>query len=258
MDHQLPKRLSVKPLGPVGAGPLPAHLSQPGFGRPPGSPERLQIKTKYKRERPTVGVLVGWQAYEGILHTFFEPLFRGIQSAARDRDCNLLLACGVGRGAGPGSIYPAWPVLSPESDFVPVGPWNTDGLIVATPLISETRSRDIQNFRAAGHPVVFVGAGEDGPTVMPDNESGVQQALTHLIQHGHRRIAFIAGGQDERNDSDYRLAAYRAATREFGLEADPRLVAYGWNHQPGGSRAMQQLLASGCPFTAVLTSNDES
>src|SRR5436190_5013871 len=132
--------------------------------------------------RPTVGVLIGWQAYGGTLHGFLDPVLRGIQSAAQDRACNLLLACGLSYAAGP--VYnacPAWPVASPETHFVPVGPWNTDGLIVITPLLSKTRSSYIQEVIASGHPVVFLGSGESGSVVDVDNEQGIRQAVAHLV-----------------------------------------------------------------------------
>ena len=129
--------------------------------------------TNSKNTRLTIGVLSGWQAYAGTLHSFLSPIFDGIKQVASDNDCNLLLACGVSQTAVnmlQPALRPAWFTPSPNSDFVPVGPWNTDGLIVITPLLSEERSQDIQQVVASGHPVVFIGHGEDGPIVSPVSE----------------------------------------------------------------------------------------
>jgi signal transduction histidine kinase/CheY-like chemotaxis protein len=223
----------------------------------------MGISTR-KHSRFTLGVLAGWHAYEGTLHSFLDQVFRGIQAAARDRECNLLLACGVGSGE-PGQGRPAWPMLAPDVDFVPVGPLNTDGLIVAVPLTSRTgtrypsEARYIRDLMADGFPVVFAGAGEQGPTVLVDNEGGIRQALAHLVAHGHRRIAFVAGVKgDEEGDTGRRLRAYQAAVREWGLASDPGLIAYGYHNPQGGRKAMQQILDSGTSFTAVFASNDES
>jgi len=92
------------------------------------------MQKNYRHGRPTLGVLAGWQMYEGSLHSFLESILQGIRSAAREHGCHLLLACG--HASGGVSVRPAWPVHLPgdESDFVPVGPWNTDGLLVVTPL----------------------------------------------------------------------------------------------------------------------------
>jgi DNA-binding LacI/PurR family transcriptional regulator len=164
-----------------------------------------------QHNRPTVGVLAGAQVYYGtILGNFIGPVLHGAQAAAQKRGCNLLLACGMEHSTI--SARPAWPVPTPEVDFVPVGPWNTAGLIVVNPLLSETRANYIKNLSAAGHPLVFVTSGGDGPTVTVDNEGGVRQAMRHLIEHGHRRIAFIAGRPDDlEGDSGIRLRAYQAA-----------------------------------------------
>src|SRR5690606_18256448 len=43
-----------------------------------------------------------------------------------------------------------------------------------------------------GRPLVTLSARLDGPAtaVLPENFEGIQTAVQHLIQHGHRRIAF--------------------------------------------------------------------
>jgi signal transduction histidine kinase/CheY-like chemotaxis protein/ABC-type sugar transport system substrate-binding protein len=213
----------------------------------------------YKHNRPTIGTLADWQVYVGTLDTFLGPVYRGIRSAAHNLECNLLLSCSVDFGVGQGSPRLAWPVPAPDVDFIPVGPWNADGLIVAVPIMSRERSRYYQHLIAQGYPVVFVGAGESGPAVIADNEGGICQAVAHLVEHGHRRVAFIAGHEDDVDgDCARRLHAYRAAVQEYGLEADANLVAYGSHNMEGGQRAMGRLLAAGVSFTAMIASNDVS
>jgi len=222
---------------------------------------RARQKASYvgKRDRPTIGVLAGWQVYAASLHGYLDPLLKGACAAAQDRECNLLLSCGVTRVSIAGSLRPAWPVPSPDSDFVPVGPWNTDGLLVAVPLGSESRSRDVQQFIADGHHVVFIGAGEEGPSVVFDNADGIRQAVAHLVEHGHRRIAFLAGYEEQvEGDSTERFRAYMEAVQEYGLEADPRLVVYGHHNVETGYVAARQLVESGAEFTAMVASNDQS
>lgn len=208
-----------------------------------------------------IGVLTGWQYYwTATPLSYLDPLLQGMCQAGRDLGCQLLLGCGMGSSAASSDpLRPAWPLPLPEADFVPVGPWNTDGLIVVNPLPLPALARDIQAMIAAGHPVQFVGAGERGPTLAADNSGGIRAAMSHLVAHGHRRIAFIAGSpEDLEGDSGDRLRAYHAALGERGLPADPRLLAYGRHVYDGGYAAMGEILAGGAPFTAVLASNDES
>ncbi len=218
-------------------------------------------------QRHTIGVLTGWQVYErAILRNYLGPLLRGVRAAAREAGCNLLLACGVGPAivldelsARPTQIVPAWPEPAPDTRFVPVGPQNTDGLIVVNPLMTSERGAYIDSLREQGHPLVFVGTAYGGPAVGLDNHGGVRQALTHLVEHGHRRIAFIGGiPGDERGDSGERLRAYRQIVAEQELARDPALIAYGFHSEEGGAHAMRQLLATESHFTALLASSDES
>ncbi len=211
--------------------------------------------------RPTLGVLAGWQfAWTATPFSYLDPIFQGICLAAKDLGCNVLLGCGMGGWAAEhDALRTAWPISSPESDFVPVGPWNTDGLMVISPLHSETRSRYLQELRAAGHPLIFIGSGELGPTIVADNRSGILEALHHLVAHGHHQIAFIAGSRDDfEGDSGERLQAYYDGVLQHGLAADSRLIAWGQHYYATGYAAMREILASGVPFTAVIASNDES
>ena len=215
----------------------------------------------FRYSRPTIGVLAGWQFYRTATNlSYLAPVFRGISRAAQDLECNLLLGCGIGPSASPSDpLRPAWPVPLPEVDFVPIGPWNTDAILVANPLHTEARSNYIQGLIAAGHPILFIGSGEKGPTIGADNASGVQEAMQHLVNHGHRQIAFIAGSmEDLSGDSGDRLSAYKLFLEQNELDADSRRVVYGRHVYDGGYSAMKQLLESGMPFTAVLASNDES
>ncbi|WP_322513502.1 substrate-binding domain-containing protein [Chloroflexus sp.] len=210
---------------------------------------------------PTVGVIAGWQFYGTALTlSYLSPIYHGMRHAARELGCNLLLACGMGAS---GQINdpprPAWPAVAEDADFVPVGPWNTHGLIVINPLQRPERSHLIQSIRAAGHPIIFVGSGEAGPTIVADNAGGIYAALRHLVEHSHRQIAFIAGSENDLDgDSGERLRAFHVGMAQFGLPVDPRLIVFGRHVFAGGYEAMQQLLATGQPFTAVLASNDES
>ena len=207
----------------------------------------------------TIGMLPGWPVFGSIfLDRFLQYVVNGVRAAALDRGCNLMVACGVSRTPGMRSLHTAWPASAPDCDYIPVGEWNTDGLIVAAPLRSEERSQYVRRIIEEGFPVVFIGSGEGGPSIIMDNEGGVRQAVEHLVKHGHRRIAFIAGDPLDHGDSTFRLQAYRNSIEEFEADSDPRLVAYGYHYREGGRKAMEQILAAGTGFTAVVASNDVS
>lgn len=211
-------------------------------------------------KRPTIGVLAGWQFYRTATNlSYLKPVFNGINRAAQDNRCNVFFGCGIGASASPTDpIRPAWPMSAADVDYVPIGPDNTDGLIVFTPLHSASRSQYIQDLRTAGHPVLFIGSGESGPTIAVDNSGGILEAVGHLVQHGHREIAFLAGSPDDmQGDTGERLSAYHAALAHYGLESDQRAIVYGRHVYDGGYAGICQILNSGATFTAILASNDE-
>jgi DNA-binding LacI/PurR family transcriptional regulator/anti-anti-sigma regulatory factor len=111
-----------------------------------------------------------------------------------------------------------------------------------------------------GVPLVTVGAlatGLDCPAVFPDNHGGMRAATAHLIEHGHRRIAFI--GDLENHDILQRYEGYQSALAEAGIELDTALVMPVPNNSTqSGAEAVRRLLTAGSGCTAVITATDEN
>ncbi len=218
------------------------------------------MRPKLQRPRLTLGVLAGWQFYRTATNlSYLKPVYAGIARAAHDLGCNVLLGCGLGASASLADpVRPAWPVPEPGVDYLPISAENADGLIVCNPLQSEAQANYVQALRQAGYPVLFVGSGQPGPTLMADNTQGVFAAMAHLVQHGHQHIAFLAGSpNDLQGDTGERIQAYREALQSFRLVFDERRFVYGFHIHSGGYAGMRQILNSGVPCTAVLASNDE-
>lgn len=210
-------------------------------------------------QRPTIGVLSTWAIYEGTsLDWYAHTLLRGMRVAARDHGCDLLLGCGIGLPSGPRESRTAWAITGTGINFIPVGAWNADGLIIIPDNLSDVQSAYVQDLIRAGYPVIATTAEQPWPLVAIDNAGGIRLALDHLLEHGHRNIAFVAGNTGGGGDSAERLHAYEAGLRAAGIALDPRLVAYGDLCYSGGVDAMRSILAAGAPFSAVLASNDQS
>lgn len=132
-----------------------------------------------------------------------------------------------------------------------------DGLLVINPY-ADGRHRFFRDIIARGTPVVYLGADpRDEPVscVHNDDEGGAYCAVNHLVKLGHRAIAMITGPLREDCAAD-RVAGYRRALAEAGLEPSPELIVEGDWTAPAGYRAMQALLAGGQPFTALFAQND--
>ncbi|SEE73279.1 LacI family DNA-binding transcriptional regulator [Ruania alba] len=83
-----------------------------------------------------------------------------------------------------------------------------------------------------------------------DRYGGARDAVTHLIEHGHRRIGFIGAGVGE-----YRRRGWADALRSARLPEGP--VAHQDFSREGGYRAAQELLALAERPTAVFAGSDE-
>lgn len=94
--------------------------------------------------------------------------------------------------------------------------------------------------------------------VVLDHKRAARLALDHLYSLGHRSIAFMRG-QPLSSDSDDRWRAFSAAAKKLGLVIDPDLVVgldRNVTSPEVGYPVVQQLRASGKPFTAIVAFND--
>lgn len=92
-----------------------------------------------------------------------------------------------------------------------------------------------------------------------DDRDGGRLAAEYLIRKGHRRLGFIGDSQVPElafPTSDRRLAGYRAAIADAGLELAPAHIALESQGPDNGHRAMQQLLDLAAPPTAIFCASD--
>ena len=130
-----------------------------------------------------------------------------------------------------------------------------DGIIVLTGRISDAALKAC----AKALPVVVTGRTLKAPGLFSlhfDNFEGGRLATQHLIQLGHRRIAFITG-DPAHADSIERLRGYRAALEAAGIVFDPALVVPGEYHEVNGLLAVDRLVESRQRFTAIFAANDQ-
>ncbi len=92
--------------------------------------------------------------------------------------------------------------------------------------------------------------------VFLDNVKGTYMATRHLLDRGHRRIAFIGGDAALAPERNNRLAGYRDAMAGSDVGYDASLVRLGTYHIETGSRMSADLLDAGLGFTAVVCGND--
>lgn len=130
-----------------------------------------------------------------------------------------------------------------------------DGLIVLTGRLPDKALKDC----AKTMPVVVTGRSLKAPNLLSlnfDNFEGGRLATQHLLDLGHKRIAFI-NGVEHHPDARERFQGYRAAVESAGLVYEPALVVAGDFHESSGLQAVNLLLARQVDFTAIFAANDQ-
>lgn len=197
----------------------------------------------------TVGLVLG-----DISNPYSTELARSVRATLLDRGFNLFIC------------------ISEQSEtedvvaFEALTNHNVDGVIVAT-RSSRSGDRYLERIADSGLPVVVIGRDFRHPNVdlvSADSLTGGFEATRHLIDLGHRRIAFI--GANLRSGANLkRLRGYRDAHAHFSIPLDERLVVGHENEDVGisgysteeiGFESMNRLLSLADPPTAVFARND--
>lgn len=188
----------------------------------------------------TIGLLSPW-----VSHWFFANVIEGAERALREQDHDALLYTFDVFELGPRRRVETH-VLRGRVDGV---------LVVGLPL----EDAEVADLDALGRPLVFVGAGPtDRCTVRIDEVAVAHLAVRHLLELGHRRIAYVSGHPDDVSPwsaAVLRTHGWREAMTEAGLRTD--LQANGNFDMPGGRAATHELLDRHPDVTAVFASSDE-
>ena len=134
-----------------------------------------------------------------------------------------------------------------------------DGLVLSPPLSEAFHMFD--GFMELGKPIVRV-AGDDVDSKIPqigfDDRSAAFSIVQHLLQLGHRKIAFV-GGPEQAGPTRRRFAGYRDAIASTGIELDNNLLKYSDFTFLSGMAAGDELLSNegdAADIDAVMCCND--
>jgi LacI family transcriptional regulator len=184
----------------------------------------------------------------GILVADLEPfsteLLKGAADAIRGSGFELVVYSAGGRTGDPVGWEKRY--LSRLSGTL------VDGAVLVTPAVSLEA--------VPGTPVVAVDP-HTGPSHLPtidsDNLRGAQLATEHLLELGHRRIAFLSGRPDLQS-AELRKTGYLRALTAAGITPDEDLIRIGAYDPEVSAASAHALLTSPDRPTAVFAANDIS
>jgi len=178
-----------------------------------------------------------------ITNPFFPELVKGFEEAATEKGYEVLLS-----NTGYDSLRMANGVrrmLERKVDAVAI-------------MTSEMDASLTQQLAHRKIPMVFLDVGtvdDHISNVKIDYSNGISQAVEHLLELGHRRLAFISGPPDL-TSARIRSSAFLDAMRKHGVIGDSSWIEAGNHRIDGGFNAMSRIFERRPLPTAVLASND--
>jgi DNA-binding LacI/PurR family transcriptional regulator len=194
------------------------------------------------RKTRVIGLLLN-----NLHNDFFVPLLNGVETVIREKGYNLIVA--------------TYHADSRREASPPIGPHNTDGLLVFSDGLIDD---DLIRLHDSGFPMVLVHRTPPPsisiPSVTVENVAITHQLIEHLIRvHGKRRILFLRGPLHQ-EDSIRRETGYRSALQANGIPFDESLILNGDFERDTACEVMNKFLENGrrVPFDAVFTGDDDA
>lgn len=193
------------------------------------------------RRTRTIGMIL-----TDMYNDFFGPLISGIETVVSENKYNLLVA-----------------TYKPESrgdTQMPLGPHNTDGLLVFADALDE---EELTQLSLTKFPMVLIHRTPPSylriPFVTVENKAATRKIVDHLIEvHGRRRILFMRGPADQ-EDSHWREMGYRASLEAHGLPIDERMMLRGEFNRQVAQKTLGEYISKGNrDFDCVFTGDDDA
>jgi len=185
----------------------------------------------------TVGILV-----DDLLSPFSPPVVRGIQDRLKENNFFSLI------------VNSDWDLEQELAGIESLLSRPVDGII----FVEYSHLTGSEALTSANKPGVFVhrlfGTSIKN-SVVPDDIYGASLAVEHLIQLGHRSIAYISGLENWHNSKE-RLEGYRITLEKYGIPLVKEWVQPGNWESEGGYEAAQSLLQLPKRPTAIFAAND--
>lgn len=223
---------------PLVSAETKAHIQQ--LARQMGYSPDAQARSLVMGRTQTVGVVV-----TTLTDPFIAEIVQAIENTAHDHGYSVILASSNSQR---------------EREIAAVqmlGSKRVDGVIVTSSRVGALYQKHLDQL---GVPVVLINnhSLQTGPytfSVNVDNRHGACLATRHLLDLGHRRIAYITGAANHSDDQE-RQTGYHQALSEAGLSPDPDLAIVGTGQASAGERALSKLRAVDRPPTAAFCYND--
>lgn len=192
------------------------------------------------KKTTTVGVII-----PDISSIFFAELARGIEDIATMYKYNILLS---NSDQNPDKeVHLLQTMLGKQ----------VDGIVFMSGHVTEEHVRE---FELSSVPIVLAGSIEEQgkiPSVNIDYELATYDAVNSFIESGHKKIAFLVGPLREPINAEKKLVGYKNALKDAGIDYTEDYVIEGDYAYDSGLEAIERLMDSPNPPTAIFVGADE-
>lgn len=192
------------------------------------------------KKTTTVGVII-----PDISNVFYAELARGIEDIATMYRYNIILS------------------NSDQNEAKEIELLDTmygkqvDGIVMMSENITDSV---LEKMEHSPSPIVLAGSVENTktiPSVNIDYETAAYEAVSKLVENGHKRIAFVSGPFTAKINKDYKFVGYKKALDEAGIAFDESLVLAAEDSYDSGMEDFENANKITNPPTAYFTGSDE-
>jgi len=187
----------------------------------------------------TIGIIV-----PDIIVSYFSEIIKGVENAAYARKYKVIICDSDNE-------------MEKELEYLGLLSNRTvDGMILVTPLVSD---EVIEEYAQKGYVLGVIGRAIENDAILSCKTNNVEfseSAVLHLIEQGHKQIAYIGGYSDSMENYE-RMEGYLKALKDNRIPFKPGLIDSGHFEEDGGYAAAIRLFERQEPFTAVYAANDE-
>ncbi len=197
------------------------------------------------RRTNAVGVVVPHSSQHVFSHLYFMEVLSGISEVLNQTGLTLVLSTAPTES-------------DEEAAYLKIlRSQQVDGVILASAALHD---KNVAQLKESPYPFVFIGRYPVDPevaTVHIDDRASAGEAVKHLLEHGHTRIAHISGPLGHLSAID-RHEGYRQALANARVEVREEYIYEGDYSERSGRDGMKALLALPEPPTALFAANDEA
>jgi LacI family transcriptional regulator len=200
--------------------------------------QRNALARNLRRSRTSLWAVI----ISDVGNPFFTSMVRGVEDAARQAGFSVVL-CNSDEDP------------EKEASYITAAVAERMAGVIISP--ASERTTDVGLLLGGGTPVVAIDRrlrGTPVDTVLVNNRQGAEDATSHLLDAGYRRIACITGPRGV-TTARQRLTGYQRALRLHGYDTDARLVRHADFRERGGHDAMASLLADERPDAVFVANN---